>query len=38
MKDERIEQAKRIGWVRVSLVVDVAIMSVAISLTSSRVC
>jgi len=28
MKQERIERAKRIGWV--SLVVDVAIMSVAI--------
>jgi len=36
MKDERNEneRAKQIGWV--SLVVDVAIMSVAISRTSSR--
>jgi len=35
MKDERSKRAKRIGWV--SLVVDVGIMSVAISRTSSRV-
>ena len=36
MRQEQNERAKRIGWV--SLVVDVAIMSVAISRESSRVC